>query len=520
MTLLTPENELSLIKSFSSKKSGIPEADIQNLRIIKESVDARKKREMAVVYSVLISCDGRMKSEKDIRPDIQPYRPGKVIPAANGEPVTRPVIVGAGPCGLYCAYELVERGFSPIIIERGKEVEKRRKDVQDFWSRGILNPESNVQFGEGGAGTFSDGKLTSRISDPRSAKVLEIFHSCGAPGDILYQAKPHIGTDVLRNVVRNMRERLRAKGAEFLFSTRLESLLIKEGSVKGVKLRGGTEIPASAVILAIGHSARDTFQHLLEQGVDIRQKPFSVGVRIEHLQEWINQAQYGGVEHFKLGAADYQLFEHMGERTAYTFCMCPGGVVVAAASEENTVVTNGMSYHDRSGTNANSAYVVSVGPEDFGSSHPLAGVEFQRKLERACYKKTGGYRAPVQKLSDFLNDRPSRSPGVVKPSYTGEVVYTSLSDILPNFVANGIKQSAAAFDRKLRGFMNPDALLTAVESRTSSPVRILRDEHYQSVSVKGLFPAGEGAGYAGGIVSAAVDGLRIAEQVSVEYSKK
>ncbi len=510
---LTRENEWSLLKHLSARKMGISEGEIQEFGILKESLDARKKSNLQVVYSVLVSCCGRVKSDKDI----VAFLPSETIPLQKREPSTRPVIVGAGPCGLFCAYELIERGFSPIILERGEEVDKRFLSVQSFWSKGILNPESNVQFGEGGAGTFSDGKLTTRINDPRCTKVLEAFHTHGAPNEVLYMAKPHVGTDVLRQVIKSMREKLRERGAQFLFSTRMESLLIKNGTVQGVRLSDGTEILTSAVILAIGHSSRDTFQKLYEQGVEMTQKPFSVGVRIEHLQEWINEAQYGKMKHYKLGAADYQLFEHMEDRTAYSFCMCPGGVVVAAASEEKTVVTNGMSYHARNGVNANSAFVVSVTPKDFESTHPLSGIDFQRRLEQACYQKTGGYRAPVQKLSDFLSDKPSMALGQVKPSYTGDTVCTSISNILPDFVVNGIKRAAPLFDRKLKGFMHPDALLTAVETRTSSPVRIQRNELFQSTSIKGLFPAGEGAGYAGGIVSAAVDGIRVAEQVSMDF---
>ncbi len=513
---ITQTNELSLVKARVAKLMGLGENDIQSLRIIKESLDARKKSAIAMVYSVYLNVPGTLKSHKDLTP----FTPQETFAPETGEPLTRPIVVGAGPCGLFCAYELVQRGFLPIVIERGEEVDQRAETVKAFWSGGLLNPESNVQFGEGGAGTFSDGKLTTRINDPRCGRILETLCACGASPDILVKAKPHVGTDILRNVVKTLREKLKQKGATFLFSTRMESLLIRNNQVKGIRLSDGRELYSSAVILAIGHSARDTFQELLEQGVSMEQKPFSVGVRIEHLQEWINEAQYGGIRHFKLGSADYQLFEHMEGRTAYSFCMCPGGVVVAASSEEKTIVTNGMSYHARNGTNANSAYVISVHPGDFGDTHPLGGVALQRQLEKGCYSKTGGYRAPVQRLSDFLNDQPSKGPGLVKPTYTGEVVFTSLTDLLPDFVVKGIKQSAPVFGRKLKGFCEGDALLTAVETRTSSPVRILRNDKYQSVSVKGLFPAGEGAGYAGGIVSAAVDGIRVAEQVALEYTKK
>ncbi|MCX7771973.1 MAG: hypothetical protein N2376_02540, partial [Clostridia bacterium] len=361
--------------------------------------------------------------------------------------------------------------------------------------------------------------IRDSINDPRCTKVLEVLHEFGASEGILYKAKPHVGTDVLQKVIKGLRESLIAKGASFHFSTRVKELLVGGDAVCGVKLEDGTEVLSDAVILAIGHSSRDTFETLFQQGVEIQQKPFSVGVRIEHLQEWIDEIQYGKTRHFKLGAADYQIFEHMADRTAYSFCMCPGGVVVAAASEENTIVTNGMSYHARNGQNANSAYVVSVVPSDFESQHPLAGIAFQRQLEQGCFKKTGRYAAPVQRLGDFLKDVPSKRHGAVRPSYTGEVLYTSLKDVLPPFVADGIKKSIPAFDRKLKGFMHPDALLTAVETRTSAPVRILRNERFHSVSYRGLYPAGEGAGYAGGIVSAAVDGIRVAERVSTEHSR-
>lgn len=512
---ITPFNELNLVKHAASRLMKISEQRIMSLRIIKESIDARKKNSLFIVYSVVVSCDGRVSTGKDV----QAFIPVEVAPFFYKTPNTRPVIVGAGPCGLFCAFELVSRGFSPIVVERGEEVDKRSETVKDFWSGGILNPESNVQFGEGGAGTFSDGKLTTRINDSRCTKVLEVLHQCGAPEDILFKSKPHVGTDVLRRVIKSLRDRLIEKGATFRFSSRMESLVLRQDKVNGIHLADGTEIHSDAVVLALGHSARDTFNNLFEQGVEINQKPFSVGVRIEHLQQWINESQYGGVTHFKLGAADYQLFEHLGDRTAYSFCMCPGGVVVAAASEEKTVVTNGMSYHDRNGANANSAYVVSVMPQDFPSSHPLSGIEFQRRLEQSCYKKTGGMAAPVQKLSDFINDVPSTRHGEVKPSYTGQVFYTTLTDLLPAFVVKGLQKSAPVFNKKLKGFMHPDALLTAVETRTSSPIRILRDESLQSIRFEGLFPAGEGAGYAGGIVSAAVDGIRVAERISEKYSK-
>lgn len=512
---ITEDNELFLLRGSVARRLNLPPSDIRNIEIIKESVDSRHKKEISCVYTLLFSLDGKVRE----RPDILPWQPEKPDIKPAGSPATNPVIAGAGPCGLFSAWEFVDKGFSPIIVERGEPVDERSKSVDRFWREGVLNPESNVQFGEGGAGTFSDGKLTTRTHDPRCGKVLEILNLCGAPDDILYKAKAHIGTDILKNVIKNMRERLISRGARFLFSTGMESLVIDDGRIKGASLSDGTVIDTEAVVLAIGHSARDTLETLLNQGVEMAQKSFSAGVRIEHLQEMINRAQYGDIKHFKLTAADYQLSEHLGERTAYTFCMCPGGVVVAAASEPDTIVTNGMSYHKRDGRNANAAYVVSVNPGDFEGRHPLAGIEFQRKLEKKCFLLSGRYAAPVQRLDDFLNHRPTKKAGRIKPSYTGDTVFTDLHGLLPGFISAGIEQSVNAFDRKLRGFYDPDAILTAVETRTSSPVRIIRNENLQSTTVKGLFPAGEGAGYAGGIISAAVDGIRVAERVMAEYSK-
>lgn len=512
---ITENNELDLLLEKAAGRLGLPLSDMRGIQIMKESVDSRHKRSIACVYTVLVSIDG----VSGRLAGIEPHEPEEMAPAVSGSPLTVPVIVGAGPCGLFCAWELADRGFSPVVLERGEPVETRSGSVERFWRDGILDPESNVQFGEGGAGTFSDGKLTTRIHDPRCRKVLETLCSCGAPGDILYKAKAHIGTDILKNVIVNMREKLISRGVRFFFSTRMDSVVLGNGAVKGARLADGTVIDTQAVILAIGHSARDTFRTLLGQGITMVQKPFSVGVRIEHPQETINRAQYGDARHFKLTAADYQLFEHLDGRTAYTFCMCPGGIVVAAASEPGTIVTNGMSYHKRDGRNANAAYVVSVGPADFGSGDPLAGMEFQRSLEKRCYSLAGRYAAPIQRLGDFMDHRPSAGLGRIRPSYTGETIFADLHGILPRFVCDGIERSVGAFDRKLKGFYDPDAVMMGVETHTSAPVRLLRDEKMQSVSARGLYPAGEGAGYAGGIMSAAVDGIRVAESVAAEFSK-
>ena len=511
---ITPENEKSLLIKEAAKKMGCPPGTLSGIRIVKESLDARKKASLQMVYGVSVSTDYRVRQSSDvvINKEDSPHA------YEAGRPLTQPVIVGAGPCGLFCAWELAQRGFKPVIVERGEPVEKRAQSVDAFWKQGLLNPESNIQFGEGGAGTFSDGKLNTRTHDIRSTKVLEILRDMGAPEDILYKAKPHIGTDLLRQVIIRMREELIKNGASFLFSACMDSLIVKNDGISGIRLKDGTVLDTRAVVLAIGHSARDTFESLFDQGVPMIAKAFSVGVRVEHHQQWINEAQYGAVRHFKLGAADYQLFEHVEERTAYTFCMCPGGVVAASASEENTVVTNGMSYHARDGVNANSAYVVSVSPADFGTNSPLGGIGFQRSLERAAYSLSGRYAAPVQRLGDFMDGRPSKGSGLVKPSYTGEVIYSDLTQLLPPFVTKGIQHSVGAFERKLRGFSNPDALLTGVETRTSSPVRIPRGDDLQSSYAKGLYPAGEGAGYAGGIMSAAVDGLRVGERLAKDFS--
>lgn len=512
---ITRENELQLLKEHAARSLHIAPKDILNLAVMKESIDSRRKQAIAAVYSLKLSVDGKLNETSNLKACESPEEPARY----SGHSAIKPVIVGCGPCGLFCAYALCEAGLSPVILERGEEVEKRSLSVKRYWTEGQLDPESNVQFGEGGAGTFSDGKLTTRIHDPRSSKVLDALVRFGAPQDILFKAKAHIGTDILRDVVRNMREYLKGKGCTFHFSTRMDALEVKEGALRGVRLADGTVIASEAVVLAIGHSARDTFRTLLEQGVEISQKAFSVGARIEHLQETIQTAQYGNHRHFKLEAADYQLFEHLENRTSYTFCMCPGGVVVAAASEKDTVVTNGMSFRARNGINANAAFVVSVGPEDFGSHHPLAGVAFQRELEKRAWQESRNGAAPVQRLSDFINGTPSQKPGRIKPSYTGEVYYTDLHGILPAFVTHAMTASLDVFNRKLRGFSDPDAILTAVETRTSSPVRITRGENLQSVTHPGLYPAGEGAGYAGGIMSSAVDGMRIAEQITRDFQE-
>ena len=438
----------------------------------------------------------------------------------------RPVIIGFGPAGMFAGLTLARAGEKPIIIEQGSDCDQRVKDVERFIKTGKLNTRSNIQFGEGGAGTFSDGKLNTGTKDVRARHILNDFYSHGAPEDILYNAKPHIGTDKLREVIKNIREEIISLGGEVRFNTKLTSIVINNNEIKSIETESdGTKnvIETDNVVLAIGHSSRDTLEMLYNKSIFMEQKSFSVGARIEHLREKIDKSQYGTFAGNKrLGAAYYKLNTQTSNgRGAYTFCMCPGGTVVPASSEENMVCVNGMSEFKRDAVNSNSALLVSVNPDDFGSEHPLAGIEYQRKIERKAYEAGGSnYIAPVQRVGDFLNKRQSAEFGNVIPSYKRGSNFAQMDSILPEYVTDSMREAITALDRKLKGFADPDAILTAAETRSSSPVRITRNpDTLQSISVKGLYPCGEGAGYAGGIISAAVDGIKCAEKVLLRSAK-
>lgn len=485
--------------------------DLHNFRISKKSVDARNKQNVHFVFSVDCNTNAVLPKDKDI--ENLPAEEKLVFKIKNDG--TRPIVVGSGPAGMFAGLALAEAGLRPIILERGADVDARQKKVDAFWKTGVLDTETNVQFGEGGAGTFSDGKLMSGIKkDKFTARVMHELYEAGAPAEILYLAKPHIGTDNLRIVVRNMRRKIEALGGEYRFNSRLEGLIVKDSKLQAIKVCHNNEmyeLSATRVFLAIGHSARDTFEMLYAAGVYMTQKPFSVGARIEHKQAQINQAQYGAAAQSPyLGAADYKLAVHLPNgRSVYTFCMCPGGTVVAAASEQGRVVTNGMSEFARDRENANAALLVGVGTNDFASPHPLAGMYFQRKLEERAFALGGkNYQAPAQLVGDFLQAKPSKHGGDIQPSYQPSVTWCHFDALYPAEIADAMRGGIMEMAKKLRGYDKHDAVLTGVETRSSSPVRIVRDDTMQS-NIKGLYPCGEGAGYAGGITSSAADALKV-----------
>ncbi|MNX08714.1 hypothetical protein D3C86_384230 [compost metagenome] len=510
-------------------KLEIPPEDLLTFSIYKRSYDSRRKSDPRWVYIVDVQTRQDARLLKRLRKDPHitetPDMSYRMVAQAPTGLSTRPIVIGAGPCGIFAALMLARMGFRPIILERGKNVRDRTKDTFGFWRLGQdLNPESNAQFGEGGAGTFSDGKLYSQVRDPQhhGRKVLQEFVEAGASPEILYVNRPHIGTYRLVSIVQKMRATIESLGGEFRFESRVTDLAIADGQVRGVTLADGTHLESDHVVLAIGHSARDTFQMLYDRGVYVEAKPFSIGFRVEHPQDVIDQARYGPhAGNRMLGAADYKLVHHCENgRSVYSFCMCPGGLVVAAASEPNRLVTNGMSQYARDEQNANAAIVVGITPEDFPSDHPLAGIELQRRLEEKAFTLGGGkYIAPVQRLGDFLAGRPSTEIGSVKPSYRPGVKPGDLSEALPEYAIAAIREAMPAFDRQIHGFAMEDALFTGVETRTSSPVRIKRGDDYQSLNTVGLYPAGEGAGYAGGILSSGIDGIKVAEAVALSMAR-
>ena len=521
LKLLVGESEDLLIKK-ACKKIGCSPKDINEIKIFRRSLDARKKSSIFYNYTIDLSVKNEehfLKKAKDksvSKADEYKYE----YITGPFDYSKRPVVVGFGPAGIFVSLLLAQMGFKPIVFERGADVDKRTSDIENFFSTGKLNTKSNVQFGEGGAGTFSDGKLTTRIKSPVCRKIMEEFVEAGAPEEILYVHNPHIGTDLLKGVIKNIREKIISLGGEIHFNSAVTDILINKGEVEGVIINGDKTYKCSDVILALGHSARDTFELLLNKNVLLEAKPFAVGARIEHKQKMIDVSQYGDEKYAEsLGAAEYKItYTTKKGRGVYTFCMCPGGHVVAAASEENMVAVNGMSYHARDGENSNSALLVQVNPEDYGLESPLSGMYFQRELERKAFiAGGGGYKAPCQKVGDFIEGKESVSQGSVKSTYRPDVKMGSIENVLPDFITDAMKEAIPEMAKKVKGFDSDDAILTAVESRSSSPVRIIRSENGESINTKGLYPCGEGAGYAGGIMSAAVDGVYIAEKIALKY---
>ena len=513
-------DNIELIKKKAAKKLNIPPFSIKEIKINKQSVDARQKPTIFYTYEVDVKADNELDIIKKCRSNDVLLTPDeKYEVKSTGTKDGKIVIVGAGPAGLSCAYILAENGYKPLIIERGKKVDDRIEDVEKFFETGVLNINSNVQFGEGGAGTFSDGKLNTLTKDKenRCKHIFEIFVKCGAPNDILYASKPHIGTDILRKVVKKMRENIIKMGGEFKFNTCLTDIIIESNKIKEIKVNDNEIIKLDALVLAIGHSARDTFKMIKDSKIDIISKPFAMGIRIQHPQEIINESQYGVKNHEKLGSASYKLTHTTkNKRGVYTFCMCPGGFVVNSSSEEGMIAINGMSNHARESLNANSAIIVTVNSDDFGND-PLDGIKFQQKLEKITFD-VGNGKIPVQTFKDFKDNKKSTKLGSIKPIFKGSYTLANLNDIFPDYMKDALIEGITEFGRKIKGYDDDDVLISAIESRTSSPIKIIRDDCFES-NIKGIYPTGEGAGYAGGITTSCIDGMKVAEILLSIYKK-
>ena len=516
---LPPEHNPHQLNFEAAQLLKVSASKIRQVKIVRRSVDARKKPDVKIIYTIEVAVDGNegkiLRNSGCKRASIAKanyYKP----PKQKLESEKRPVVIGFGPAGMFAALILAMAGLKPIVLERGEDAQSRHDKVEKFFATGQLDTRCNVQFGEGGAGTFSDGKLNTGVNNPRIGWVLDQFVKFGAREDILYDAKPHVGTDVLLTVVQNLRKRVITLGGEVRFNSQVTGLRLENGQLTGLEVNGSEMIETDRAVLAIGHSARDTFELLHGLNIPMEPKAFAMGARIEHKQSLVNQSQYGE-DNPVLPPADYKLVQHLDEKSVYTFCMCPGGYVVAAASEEGRVVTNGMSYADREGENANAALLVTVNPEEFPVEGVLGGMYWQRQIEEKAYQVSGSYCAPAQRVGDFLQGIPSTGPGAVQPTYRPGVHWCDLHDVLPAQLTKAMEQALPKLDGQLKGYADPDAVLTAPETRSSSPVRILRGENRQS-EIKGLYPCGEGAGYAGGIMSAAVDGIQTAEAILAELN--
>ncbi|MBE6923018.1 MAG: hypothetical protein E7465_07550 [Ruminococcaceae bacterium] len=517
---LPPEHNPHQLNYEAAQLLKVSNSKIRQVKIVRRSVDARKKPDVKIIYTIEVAVDGNegkiLRNSGCKRASIAKgnyYKP----PKQKLQSEKRPVVIGFGPAGMFAALILSMAGLKPIVLERGEDAQSRHDKVEKFFATGELDTRSNVQFGEGGAGTFSDGKLNTGVNNPRIGWVLDQFVKFGAREDILYDAKPHVGTDVLLNVVQNLRKRVTTLGGEVRFNSQVTGVRIENGQLTGLQVNGGEMVETDRAVLAIGHSARDTFELLHSLNIPMEPKAFAMGARIEHKQSMVNTSQYGE-NNPVLPPADYKLVQHLEDKSVYTFCMCPGGYVVAAASEEGRVVTNGMSYADREGENANAALLVTVNPEEFPDKSTLGGMYWQRQIEETAYRVSGSYRAPAQKVGDFLKGVPSTGPGSVQPTYRPGVTWCDLHEVLPRQLTRAMEEALPKLDGQLKGYADPDAVLTAPETRSSSPVRILRGEDRQS-QIKGLYPCGEGAGYAGGIMSAAVDGIQTAEAILAELTR-